>query len=224
MRALQSVSTDIEDVFQYDPDNDFIVMKKSLPQQVPILNLGDIIDFATESYKVALVSNIILNFFLSASLQQIWSMINAQQLVVLLTLFNVKMPANASIFYVNLMAIASFDFYEMGEFYDDILSLEPTAPYNENFELIGFGSLYFLNNLGTMSISFIAYAIWVCIILILYLFRKTWRRLRTLTRSSRHAMFFGTLITILNESYSVLSVCILLNIGYLSFDSFGQRV
>ena len=42
-----------------------------------------------------MAGNIVLNVFLSASLQQLWSMVNTQQIIVLMPLFDVEMPANA---------------------------------------------------------------------------------------------------------------------------------
>lgn len=42
-------------------------------------------------------------------------MINSQQLIVLLPLFDVNMPANAIVFYRALMRIAAFELFEIGD-------------------------------------------------------------------------------------------------------------
>ena len=55
------------------------------------------------------------------------------------------------------MQIAAFDIIEIGEPLDNLLDLEPTDPINENFEAVGFESIYLLNNMGTLAI---AYGIW----------------------------------------------------------------
>ena len=60
------------------------------------------------------------------------------------------MPANASVFFLNLMTIAAFDFYEIGEDVNRWLDLDPTDPVSQNFNQLGFESLYFINNMGTL--------------------------------------------------------------------------
>ena len=52
------------------------------------------------------------------------------------------------------MRIAAFDIVEIGGFLDNVLSLEPTQPLNENFEAVGFESIYLLNNMGTVAFLF----------------------------------------------------------------------
>jgi hypothetical protein len=38
-----------------------------------------------------------------------------------------------------------------------MLSLKETEPLNRNFDALGFGSLYFLNNMNSMLIGFLIY-------------------------------------------------------------------
>jgi len=64
---------------------------------------------------VLTASNFVLNLFISASLNQLWAMINTQQLIVMMPLFQIEMPANAGIFFANVMEIASFDFYDVAD-------------------------------------------------------------------------------------------------------------
>jgi hypothetical protein len=53
-----------------------------------------------------LFGNLILNIILSSSLQMLWGTINTMQLIILVTLFNLKFPQNA-IYTFNLIAIIS---------------------------------------------------------------------------------------------------------------------
>ena len=46
-----------------------------------------------------LLGNFALNLTLSASLNQLWAMINTQQLIVLLPLMQVALPTGTAIFY-----------------------------------------------------------------------------------------------------------------------------
>ena len=44
-------------------------------------------------------ANVFINILLSASLQYLWEMVNAQQLVIMLPLFNVQIPSNADMIF-----------------------------------------------------------------------------------------------------------------------------
>ena len=54
-----------------------------------------------------------LNFVLSASLNYLWSMIEAQQLIVMLPEFNITMTALPNTFVTEFINIANFDVIEM---------------------------------------------------------------------------------------------------------------
>ena len=99
-------------------------------------------------------------------------MINIQQLIVLIPLFNIILPANASSFYHKLMEIAAFDYYETNELLNDMLNLEPTGPVNINFEMLGLESLYFMNNMGTQILFYLSYFIVAALVLFLMLIAR----------------------------------------------------
>lgn len=84
------------------------------------------------------VGNVILNTVLSASLNQIWSMINTQQLIVLMPLFNVNIPPNAAVFFGILMSIASFDILPTDKFYAKYFPQNDSGAINDNFNAVGF--------------------------------------------------------------------------------------
>lgn len=76
----------------------------------------------------------------------------------MLPLFNQKLPANAGIFFGVIMTIASFDVIPTDTIYDSYLSLkqDDPGPISQNFEALGYGSRYFIYNMGTLMIG-IAY-------------------------------------------------------------------
>ena len=71
-----------------------------------------------DSANFAMVGNLILNIFLSASLQYLLEMINTQQLILMLPLFAIATPANIQVFFGFLMQIASFDMIPVDILYD----------------------------------------------------------------------------------------------------------
>ena len=93
---------------------------------------------------------LISDFLIKASLSRIFELFEILQLIVLIPLFHVILPANAARFFNILMEIAAFDF--LGNF--DLVSWilpnhEETDAINNNFEGLGFETLYFINNMGT---------------------------------------------------------------------------
>ncbi len=77
---------------------------------------------------MAMASNFVINILISASLNQLWAMINTQQLMVMMPLFKIEMPANAGIFFKHVMEIAAFDFYDFGDIIHEHMQIEPTDP------------------------------------------------------------------------------------------------
>lgn len=89
------------------------VLLKKVPRQFPdeataqaFKEAGEIADKASTAF---LAGNVFLNIVLSASFQYLWDMINAQQLVILIPLFKVATPNNASMIFNFLMQIAAFE-------------------------------------------------------------------------------------------------------------------
>ena len=77
------------------------------------------------------------NFLLTASLNSLWSMINTQQLILLIPLFKIYLPENAGVVFKFMFKIAAFDFIPNTEnIYNPVLGLpEPNPdPITENFE------------------------------------------------------------------------------------------
>ena len=60
-------------------------------------------------------------------------MINTQQIVVLMPLFDIQMPANAQIFFGFIFELASFNILPLQDFYDQSIGksiLNPNYPIN----------------------------------------------------------------------------------------------
>jgi len=81
-------------------------------------------------------------------------MVNTYQLILMMPLFKVILPANAGMFFAQLMTIAAFEVFDTKPYLDRLLRLEPTDPINSNFESIGLESIYLLHNMGTLVFAF----------------------------------------------------------------------
>ena len=68
----------------------------------------------------------------------------------------VIMPGVTLNFVKQIFQIAAFDVYETNDMLNDILGIPPTEPYDER---IGLDSRYYLNNMGTMLLFYLAYPV-----------------------------------------------------------------
>ena len=89
---------------------------------------------AESASTAAVGTNFIINIMLSASLNQLWSMMNGLQIFVHMPLMNVKFPANAGTFIVFLVKIANFDIIPTDLAFEHIFDFPDDGPFNLNFE------------------------------------------------------------------------------------------
>ena len=108
------------------------MLQRELPTQLQMggseEKIQSVISWASESSKVAMASNFVINILISASLNQLWSMINTQQLIVMMPLFQIQLPANAGMFFRSVMEIAAFDFYDFTDIIHELFQIEGTDP------------------------------------------------------------------------------------------------
>lgn len=79
-------------------------------------------------------------------------MINSLQIIVFAALFFAKTPKNALIIQIEILALVSFDPFNVATYMNKILKfdLEKTPPLNSQFEEAGFDTSNFVLGIGTM--------------------------------------------------------------------------
>ena len=145
-------------------------------------------------------TNLFMNLFMSASLQYLWDMINAQQIVILLPLFNCQLPANAGIIFNTLMQIAAFDAIPTDDIYGAIADEETFGdPINENFDMIGLETILVMPNLGSIGVIIVAYPL---IYLLYYLMGmcQAFKCIRKQRKSLSKNLFWNATIRLIIES------------------------
>ena len=119
------------------------------------------------------------------------------------------------------MEIAAFDFFEFGDIIHTHLKIEPTDPIDSNFEAVGFESQYFLVNMGAMVVFYIIYLLCLIIAPFIRMCRKSCRCCKRTSQRLDDSIYWHALITLMNESYMIIVVCVLINIKIFSWDSLG---
>ena len=139
-------------------------------------------------------------------------------------LFDVNMPANAQAYFNQLNKIASFDLINIEPYIVWVLRVNETGPLTPNFDDCGFGSLYFINNMGSMLIGFAMYIVGIIVLTLLDCCNTKHKRAAQTSEYLRSNLFHNYIIGMMNESYSLLSVCTLIGFYHISFASYGDTI
>ena len=123
------------------------------------------------------------------------------------------------------MEVAAFDIIEIGDTLDEWFELAPIEPDNPNFVTLGLESIYLLNNMGTLAIAYLIWFIAAGIFLIARWGRmEESKQLERVYRRLKRKLFYNSILSIFVESYSLISVCCLINLSYISFETFGLTI
>ena len=136
----------------------------------------------------------------------------------MMPLFKIQMPASAGGFFASIMTIAAFDLYDFSEALHEIFMIPPTGSMSSNFETIGFESSYFLVNMGSMLLFYIFYLLLLAVILPLLSISDSCQSKR---KKLSKKLKWNSLITLMNESYQIVVVCLLINLQIFSLESGG---
>jgi len=79
------------------------------------------------------MGNMAINIALSSSLNLLWGLVNALQLIVCIPLFNINFPGNAQIFFSMLINIAQFNVFPSQKMLFFFHFNETDPSYNDQF-------------------------------------------------------------------------------------------
>ena len=108
----------------------------------------------------------------------------------------------------------------MQDYYNKYFPIpEWDGPLNDRYNLLGFGSIFFLNNMGTMIIGLAMIPILAMVLLILKPLTKVSRVLLRVYNKIHSNLFWSHQIILLNESFLMICMCALINSKFLAFES-----
>ena len=142
-------------------------------------------------------------------------------------LFKISLPANAETIFAVLFAIAEFDMIPTDTLYEDMQeNLEELNPPEDDYllakmEPLGFDTVWFLSNLGSILIFFGLWLFFVALSALLSLLIRCTLccpsiryRLKKWKLSVRKFTFWNWPITFVRDSYIVIAICSLYNAAY----------
>lgn len=149
-------------------------------------------------------------------------MINTQQLIVMMPLFDVQMPGNAQTFFNQIFKIAAFDIIEIEPYVNSVLNLNETGPFNSNFDTLGFQSMFFLNNLGPLVFAFLIYFAAIIFLFCVDRCSHKSKRAARISVALQESLFYNSITSIMMESYALMCCCALINLQYIRWGSWGE--
>jgi hypothetical protein len=105
-----------------------------------------------------------------------------------------------------------------------VLSLNETEPFNQNFNALGFQSMYFLNNMNSLMLGFLFYLSLVLLNLVIDRLQVRYNRLSNLSERLRHMLFYNLILSMLTESYSMIAVSCMIGLKNIKANSFGEFI
>jgi hypothetical protein len=96
----------------------------------------------------------------------VWGMVDTQQIIILLPLFDIVLPENAQAFFAQLMTIAAFAIIPTDPIFGYMFDAPPAnlpVPLSDNFMNVGFATTYITNNMGTLFFSLMYFPIMTCV-------------------------------------------------------------
>jgi len=167
------------------------------------------------------VSSLVLNILMAGPLQAIFDVVKSTQILLHLLLINVSIPATTSTFFIQLIALMTYKIFDPSSFFIDYLNLEELEPLTDQYDLLGYQSLYVILNLGSVCFSlFLPYLIWALMYLVInHLIIKY----KTFAEKVTNYFFFDKAFAYLNETYFLLAMCASINLHYFVWGSHGDN-
>ena len=110
------------------------------------------------------------------------------------------------------MSLITLQFLDMDDFFDEFLKLDEIEPINDQFDMMGYESLYCLKNLGTVCFGiFLPIVLWFLVYSIISFFFPKYEPFR---QKVSDIVFCDKSFAFLNETYILLAMCAAINLHY----------
>ena len=136
-------------------------------------------------------------------------------------LSNVTLPINFSEIMSKIFEIAAFDLVETNDTINQILQIDDTEAFNENFEKLNLQSFYMLNNLGSLIFFYLTYPALILLYKVLNSFQNSAKCCIKAKNRLKKKIFWGMWLVGILETYAILVLCCGVGLNHLDFRSWG---
>ncbi len=169
------------------------------------------------------LSSTLMTILVAGPLNQILDAVKALQITSHLMLINVQQPANSQIFCGLLMSILSLQLIPTSDYFSAWFKLdeEGNQPINDNFDNLGYSSLYIIQNMGTLLLVMVAPVVWyLACFCLMYLWEGSSQKYRY--GKIRNFLFFNGTFSFFNETFLIVSLCCAISTFYFRFNTLGN--
>ena len=140
-------------------------------------------------------------------MEKVWIMVNGLQLIVLIPLIPVKIPANGQMFLVSFIDIACFDLVPVDLIYPHVYDFQDSDAFNFEFETAGYESGYLAENMGTNFVFTHFFIVALLFTWFFYCLRNKGRRPHKIYKGLRKRFLWNTIVVFLMEGYIEIGLC-----------------
>ena len=148
--------------------------------------------------------------------------INKLQILTHLPLLTIAVSANAWSFCASLVSLVNFELYDLGPLTTRVLRLHNDTVFQEGFADYGYGSKYFIINLGNPFYAFMLLIAGLFLLLILN--KASLPRLLFFRDRLRLYLVWGSFINFFHEACLPMAISALIAFSLWSIKSFGEAV
>jgi len=141
------------------------------------------------------------------------------QIMVHLLVINVRIPANAQVYFSVLLQLVTFNFIDTESTIRRLFNLEDKDEIPPNFYYLGYHSTFFLINIGNLLIG-IFYLV-SCLLFILFTKPCENKRIKGWRETLSKKMLWNSVLSFFNETLLILSVGCFMQFKKLGFEEFG---
>ena len=190
----------------------------TVPRQIPDEKQADSIAEGSSTTEFITFAILVLNFLFSASLAQVWGLLNGMQLTVHLPVFRLKVPANALFFLTYMIEVATFDPVPVEAIWA-IWNLPAKEPWSPSFDSAGYSYVFVVENFGMGAFFLHIFCAITIVFAVLPLLPCAGSivKHRKFTEY-RHQIFFGSILRLFFEGYLEFTIAICISAVNMQWD------
>jgi len=174
------------------------------------------------SSKSAVIATFLLNLLVGTALQEMFAFMKKSQIMVHLLIINVTIPGVAQVFFSGLLGFLQYNIIDLSPKVRYVFGLHIDDSVNDNFFNLGYSSTYFVVNMGNLYLLMVYIGFKLC-------FTRA-------TRNAKHErvvkvrdwlatdLYWGTVLSFMEESYIIISVSCVANFTRLHFNHAGLAI
>ena len=167
----------------------------------------------------ACLGSFAVNMFMASSLQLVWKMLGAIQIMVHMPMLKLSFPSNVKMTFQGIIGLANFQIIPVDSILEAFFGIKRKVSEKQGVGAFGYSSNIF-SSLGMVFLGLLFFGIGLIICFFLYkIFKK---RLGKIILKLKNLVFFNMILRSFLQTYLVFSLGAFLNLSQISFTTSSQ--